>query len=123
MSRCIRWGDGLTFLAGLGLVCWLFSEAWSADKAERVIVRQGGTIFWDAQLPVTDTLSVPGPLGVSLVRLEGWQARILSDPSPHQYCVRQGWLRRAGESAICLPNQVSLELVGKGGHYDDSLNY
>jgi hypothetical protein len=36
--------------------------------------------------------------------------------------VRQGWLKQAGEIAICLPNQVSLELTGSGKTYD-SLSY
>jgi hypothetical protein len=36
--------------------------------------------------------------------------------------VRQGWLTQAGEVAICLPNQVSLELIGSTKRYD-SLSY
>lgn len=71
MSRSVKLGDGLTVLAGCGLVFWLLSQVLATDEAIRVIVRQGGTVFRDVQLPVTETLSVPGPLGVSLVRLEG----------------------------------------------------
>jgi adenosylhomocysteinase len=36
----------------------------------------------------------------------------LADPGPRQYCVRQGWLARPGEIAICAPNQVSVEIRG-----------
>ena len=50
------------------------------------------------------------------------QARIAADPSPRQYCVRQGWLKQAGEISICLPNQVSVELNAGSKRYD-SLNY
>ena len=32
------------------------------------------------------------------------------------------WLKQAGEIAVCLPNQVSLELSGGSKPYD-SLNY
>jgi len=34
--------------------------------------------------------------------------------------VRQGWLSRPGEVAVCAPNQVSVEI--RGGAYD-SLSY
>ena len=67
-------------------------------------------------------IEVPGPLGVSIISIQNRKARIASDPSPRQYCVRQGWLQQAGEIALCLPNQVSVELTGSRKKYD-SLNY
>jgi hypothetical protein len=47
---------------------------------------------------------------------------VVSDPGLHQYCVRQGWLARAGEIAICAPNQVSVQILGGKETYD-SLSY
>jgi hypothetical protein len=67
-------------------------------------------------------ISVPGPLGISRIAIHDRQVRIAADPSPRQYCVHQGWLKQAGEIAICLPNQVSVELSGRGKRYD-TLNY
>jgi hypothetical protein len=67
-------------------------------------------------------IEVPGPLGISMITIEKRKARITYDPSPRQYCVRQGWLQQAGEIAICLPNEVSVELTGSEKRYD-SLNY
>jgi hypothetical protein len=32
--------------------------------------------------------------------------------------VRQGWLTLAGDAAICLPNEVSVELIGERRPYD-----
>ncbi|MDA0190732.1 MAG: NusG domain II-containing protein, partial [Proteobacteria bacterium] len=46
----------------------------------------------------------------------------VSDPGPRQYCVRQGWLSRPGQIAICAPNEVSVEVRGAKEAYD-SLNY
>ncbi len=91
----------------------------AADKA---IIRSGGKIFRELPLSRNIELEVPGPLGSSRISIHNRQARISADPSPRQYCVRQGWLRQAGETAICLPNQVSLELSGRGKNYD-SLSY
>ena len=50
------------------------------------------------------------------------RARVVADPGPRQYCVRQGWLATAGAVAICAPNQVSLALAGRNAEYD-SLSY
>ena len=48
--------------------------------------------------------------------------RYTQSPCRNQYCVHQGWLSRAGQVAVCLPNQISLELLGGDKNYD-SLNY
>jgi hypothetical protein len=36
--------------------------------------------------------------------------------------VRRGWLTQAGDVALCLPNQVSVEIRGRAAAYD-SLGY
>ena len=109
-------------LAGAIFTLWLASLVWHGGSADKAIIRSGGKIFRELPLSHDQVLEVPGPLGLSKIAIHNHQARIASDPSPRQYCVRQGWLKQAGEVAICLPNQVSLELSGSKKRYD-SLNY
>lgn len=97
-------------------------ELWSGELAETAIIRSGGKIFRVVPLSRDQRIEVPGALGTSVITIEKRRARVSSDPSPRQYCVRQGWLQQAGEIALCLPNQVSIELAGDGKRYD-SLNY
>lgn len=118
----IKPGDGLTLLCGALLTVWLALTLWQGGVADKAIIRSGGKIFRVVALNRDQEISVPGPLGVSTVAIHDLQARIASDPSPRQYCVRQGWLSRAGEIAVCLPNQVSVELSGAKKKYD-SLTY
>ena len=118
----IKPGDWLTLLFGILFVVLLTLKLWSGGHADKAIIRSGGKIFRELPLTQDIELEVPGPLGTSRISIHNRQARIASDPSPRQYCVRQGWLKQAGESAICLPNQISLELSGRGKNYD-SLGY
>ncbi len=118
----LRPGDWLTLLAGVVCVALLTVELWNGAAADRAIIRSGGKIFREVPLSRDQQVEVPGPLGVSVITIEKRRARISSDPSPRQYCVRQGWLQQAGEIAICLPNEVSVELAGGEKRYD-SLNY
>ncbi len=118
----IKPGDWLTLLLGSLFVAMLASSLWSGDLADKAIIRSGGKIFREAPLSRDQQIDVPGRLGISVVSIKQHKARIASDPSPRQYCVRQGWLQQAGEIALCLPNQVSIELVGSRKKYD-SLNY
>lgn len=123
MVYLIKPGDWLVLGVAALFTAWLFAFIWQGDdRAEKAVVRAGGKVFVELSLTHNQTLDVPGPLGVSLITVEGGRARVARDPSPRQYCVKQGWLSRAGETAICLPNQISLELVGRTKRYD-SLNY
>ena len=118
----MRGGDWLIVTAGVGLTFWLFLLFWRGEAADKVIIRAGGKVINEATLSRNQTIQVPGPLGISFIEIKNRRARVAADPSPRQYCVIQGWLMRAGEAAICLPNQVSIELVGNKRPYD-SLNY
>ena len=121
-SRHIKAGDYFTLLIGGLCTVWLTATLWSGGAADKAIIRSGGKIFREVPLSRDIEINVPGPLGTSIIAIRNHQARIASDPSPRQYCVRQGWLKNAGEVAICLPNQVSVELSGSQKKYD-SLNY
>lgn len=118
----IKLGDWLIVTCGGIAVVLLTIKLWSGDPAELAVIRSGGKIFSTVSLAKDQEISVPGPLGTSIISIDKRRARISSDPSPRQYCVRQGWLQQAGEIALCLPNQVSVELTGKHKRYD-SLNY
>lgn len=118
----IKPGDWLVLLLGSVFTAWLTAAVWHGGAADKAIIRSGGKIFREVPLSQNAVIRVPGPLGISEIAIQNAQARIASDPSPRQYCVRQGWLKQAGEIAICLPNQVSVELSGGNKRYD-SLNY
>jgi hypothetical protein len=118
----IRLGDWLTLLLGGTFVVVLTIKLWNGDLADKAIIRSGGKIFREVPLSRDQIIEVPGRLGISRISIQQRKARIASDPSPRQYCVRQGWLQQAGEIALCLPNQVSVELAGSKKKYD-SLNY
>ena len=118
----IKPGDWLTLLLGALFAASLAITLWQGGEADKAIIRSGGKIFREAPLSRDQVIEVPGPLGISRISIHNRQARIAADPSPRQYCVRQGWLKQAGEVAVCLPNQVSVELSGRKRNYD-SLNY
>lgn len=118
----LKSGDSLILLLGCLCTVWLAATLWQGGAADKAVIRSGGKIFREVPLAHDIEISVPGPLGTSIIAIRNRQARIASDPSPRQYCVRQGWLKNSGEVAICLPNEVSVELVGGAKKYD-SLNY
>lgn len=115
-------GDWLVIGASLMVVIFLFQVLWHSEHATKLRIRQGKAIYATLSLDQERVLDIHGPLGDSRVVVHHGQVRFEHSPCLNQYCVHQGWLNRAGQVAICLPNQVSLELLGNKKAYD-SLNY
>ena len=118
----LRPGDWLVMAGGAALVGATLPLLWQSGFAERAIIRQDGQVFAEVDLGSRREVTVPGPLGTTLVAVEPGRARVVADPGPRQYCVRQGWLVRPGEIAICAPNHVSVQIAGRTRAYD-SLSY
>jgi hypothetical protein len=120
--RHLLLGDYLVVLLGLVLVVYLFKTLWHAEHAAKLQIRQGEQVFATLSLNQDRVVEITGPLGTSTIEIKQGKVRFVSSPCANQYCVHQGWLHRAGQAAICLPNRVSLELLGAQKFYD-SLNY
>jgi hypothetical protein len=120
--RLIKPGDWLVIFLATLLVGLSFPLFWQGGLADRAIIRQNGQVFAEVDLRAKRQLEVSGPLGQTLIVIEPGRARVLADPGPRQYCVRQGWLMRPGEIAICAPNRVSLQISGRTKVYD-SISY
>jgi hypothetical protein len=77
---------------------------------------QGPTQSWVFPIDADETVSVPGRLGNTLVRVHGGEAWVLSSPCENQVCVAAGHIHMDGEWVACLPNEVFLMVEGKGAN-------
>ena len=114
----LRAGDAGVLLAGTGLVIMLAMVGWSGEHGDTAVIRAAGKIVETVSLTHVQRFSVNGPLGTTQIEVEPGRARIARDPSPRQLCVKQGWLTKSGQAALCLPNQVSVEIRGRTTVYD-----
>lgn len=117
-----RPGDWLLAVLGLVFCALSFPLAWQAGQPEKAVVRRAGEVVAELDLSRNRRFEVAGPLGMTTIAVERGRVRVVSDPGPRQYCVRQGWLKRAGEIAICAPNEISVQVQGGRRTYD-SLSY
>lgn len=115
-------GDWCVIVAGCVAVFLSFNLLWSHTPANRLEVRQGSRVLGVYDLNQIKHLHVHGAQGNAEIVIQQGKVRFKRSPCTNQYCVHQGWLSQAGQIAICLPNQISLELLGEAKPYD-SLNY
>ncbi len=112
LKKLLRPGDVLVLLAGIAGWLVLSISLWQSGPAAQAQLRRDGLLVAAYPLNEDRTVSIEGALGLTVIRIESGRARVVSDPGPRQYCVKQGWLSRPGEMALCAPNHVSLSLTG-----------
>jgi len=105
--------DCLLIAGLLLLVAGLFYRVGTAAPGSRVIAVRDGNILFSAPLSETHETALEGPLGPTLLRVEGGEARILDSPCPHRICVRMGAIRNAGDLLACVPNRLVVQIEGQ----------
>ena len=120
----------MILLAGIILTAFLFwlipllINQLNRNASASVSVYQDGQ--WVADYPLTEdlTLAVPwGEDGYNLLLIENGMASVTDATCPDQLCVRQRAISKSGESIICLPHRLVVQIEGEGEVDLDAVTY
>lgn len=75
---------------------------------------------WLYPLAEDRSVAVDGPLGVTVVNIEGGRARIADSPCSNKTCMAAQPIASSGEWTACLPNGVFIRVEGGGN--DDGVD-
>lgn len=111
--------DRVVFVLAFALLPLLYLHYWHRGDAGQTV-----RIFVDGHPAQTVTLdrdrriTVHGRLGDSVLEISHGAVRFIASPCTGKYCIHAGWLHDSGEFAACLPNRVSIEVMGGSEGYD-----
>jgi len=101
------------------LTAALYPAIWgSGGRAASATVWVDGRTVTRVALDRARTLRIDGRLGKSVIEVAPGRIRVTDSPGRRKLCVRLGWLSHAGESAVCLPNRVVVQIAGTEPTYD-----
>jgi hypothetical protein len=106
--------DYVCLLAALALILAAAIPVYGGAGDQYTISLKGEGGAWVFPRDAEETVTVPGPLGDTVVDIRGGQARVLSSPCQNQTCVAAGAIRRHGQWTACLPNRVLVSVEGRG---------
>jgi hypothetical protein len=101
-------------ILGFSLALTVFSGLllYPASRSAARVLIQGADRSWVFPADAEERVSVPGPLGDTVVEIRGGRARVFSSPCDNQTCVAAGHIHRQGQWVACLPNQVFVAIEG-----------
>ena len=111
--------DRILILLVLCAMPFVYYNLWFGDEpANYLLIRSNGHVPVIETLRPDRMLQITGPLGDSNVEISNGRTRFVSSPCIRQVCVHNGWLSNAGGFSACLPNRISLTLVGQHPRFD-----
>jgi hypothetical protein len=112
--------DWIILAASLALLVFLTLAVRSSREGELSVVVGGSGQEWIYPLGEDRIVEIPGPLGSTVVEIQGGHVHIAASPCPNQTCVASGGIDAAGQWLACLPNQVFVRVEGRAE--DDSVD-
>ena len=88
---------------------------------DTVLIQVDGKDFLRLSLSENKIIAVPGPIGVSIIEIKDGRVRMLSSPCPDKLCIKEGYIDKAGQVIICIPNRIVIKIEGRAGL--DALTY
>jgi hypothetical protein len=119
MRLRITGADSIVIALALVLLPWLYFTYWgNATQGGQARILRGGKEIALISLYENQRLSIQGVLGPSLLEISDGKIRFLNSPCRSKQCVHSGWLSMSGEFAACLPNRISVQIVGREPRFD-----
>lgn len=97
------------------------SEKRQAGANQRVLIYKNNILIKQVELKEDANFNL-GQSGISL-EIKDSAVKVLSADCPHKTCVNRGVIRYPGESIICVPNQIIIEIEAEGHDSVDAVCY
>ncbi len=115
-------GDWFIILLFCTLIIISIKFLWNLPKGEYLEIYKNNEILATYSLNQKITKEIKGIKGVTKIMIDSGRVRFSAAPCPKKYCVHQGWINKANQMIICIPNQISISIVGTKRVYD-TINY
>lgn len=97
----------------LALLCWVVPRAagiFAGKDASRVRITVGGEEYGTYSLSEDQTIEIHD---TNVCEIKDGEVNMIQADCPDQLCIHQGPIRIQGETIVCLPNRVVVEITGK----------
>lgn len=111
--------DYIVVACAVILLPFLYMTYWvPSARGDTAQILAGGAKQIKVSLDVDQRLNIEGPLGTSVIEIHQGKVRFVDSPCRGKQCIHSGWLQKTGDFAACLPNHISIAVIGHELRYD-----
>lgn len=124
MTTADRWLTVALLIVGLSLMGW---RVWgNSFRSAQVVVTVNGETILNLELSPDQTgrYLIPLERGQAVLEVDDGAVRLqnMEGLCPRRICSHTGWIRKQGESILCVPNKLFIRIVGVEGECVDALS-
>ena len=96
----------------LAFLCWLIPRGlgiFAGENASQVRITVGGEEYGTYSLSENQTIQIHD---TNVCEIDDGEVRMTEADCPDKLCIHQGSVHIQGETIVCLPNRVSIEITG-----------
>jgi hypothetical protein len=115
-TKWLRPGDffilgAVILLAGIIILAFFFP---SQSKATYCVIQQDGVIIEKVELgkQIHRTIEIDGDYH-NTIEIDDDRVRFAFSDCPNHFCEQTGWISKSYQSAVCLPNNVIIQIVSE----------
>ena len=82
-----------------------------SKKGDFVQVKVSGEVVETYPLSRNGSYEIAGVTGKNLLIIQDGEAWIKNASCPDKLCVKMGHISKSGQSVICLPNEITIEII------------
>ena len=121
-SKSVKFGDWFIIFLFCALIVISTKLLWSLPQGEYLEIYENNKILATYSLNQEITKEINGAKGKTKIIINNGKVRFSSSPCPKKYCIHQGWINKANQTIVCIPNKISISIVGAKSKYD-AINY
>ena len=119
LGQKLTLGDRLLVVLAIASLLILYAVYWGQSSyGNQASVFVAGKHWSNIDLYQNRTINVKGKLGVSQLKVEDGKIRFISSPCDTKRCIHSGWIKQSGEIVACVPNTVSVRILGPDPRFD-----
>lgn len=109
----------LVILAVAGILFLVFFLQNKNTVADKVIVKVDGKVVYSEPLSVDKDMDVAGYAGGhNFIRIQGGKVKMVDADCPDKICVHTGAIDKVGQTIVCLPHKLVVEIAGSNSDLD-----
>ena len=121
-SKVIKSGDWFVIILFCVLIIVSTKLLWDLPQGHYLEIYKDNKILVTYSLNQETLKEIYGIKGKTEIVIDNGKVRFRSAPCTKKYCIHQGWINKANQTVVCVPNQISVSIVGAKRKYD-SINY
>tara|TARA_B100000795_G_scaffold248646_1_gene215627 strand:- start:838 stop:1227 length:390 start_codon:yes stop_codon:yes gene_type:complete len=120
--KVIEVGDWFIITLFCALIIISTKFLWNLPKGEYLEIYKNNKILATYSLNQKITKLINGEKGETKITIDNGKVRFSSAPCAKKYCIHQGWINKANQIIICIPNKISISILGGKKNYE-SISY